>query len=133
MSAEHGGGRRAVTGLIGGLRCDLAHHLGAHILELVLELDLLGNSDTVFGDAGSAEALIEHDIAALRAKSDPHGIVEDVNAAQHLVARVGGESDFLGGHVSLLLKDPWARRSIYPDRGPFRDAMDYSRGLLFAV
>jgi hypothetical protein len=51
MSAEHGGGRRAVTGLIGGLRCDLAHHLGAHILELVLELGRIGLSQSLAGGA----------------------------------------------------------------------------------
>ena len=35
---------------------DLAHHLRAHVLELVLELDLLGDGDAVLGDARGAEA-----------------------------------------------------------------------------
>src|SRR2546430_298072 len=38
---EHGGGRRAVAGLVGGVGRDFLHHLRAHVLELVLELDLL--------------------------------------------------------------------------------------------
>ena len=54
---EHGRGGRAVTGLVGGLRGDLAHHLRAHVLELVLELDLLGDGDAVLGDARRAEDL----------------------------------------------------------------------------
>jgi hypothetical protein len=86
---EYGGGRGAVTRLVRGLRCDLAHHLGAHVLELVLELDLLGDGDAVLGDAWRAEALVEYHIAALRAERNPHGIVEDVDTAQHLVARFG--------------------------------------------
>jgi hypothetical protein len=36
------------------LRSDLADHLRAHVLELVLKLDLFGDGDTVFGDAGRA-------------------------------------------------------------------------------
>ena len=52
---EHGGGGGAVAGRVVGLLGDLAHHLGAHVLELVLELDLLGDGDAVLGDAGSAD------------------------------------------------------------------------------
>jgi hypothetical protein len=51
---KHGGGGRAVAGQVGGLRSDLADHLRAHVLELVLKLDLFGDGDTVFGDAGRA-------------------------------------------------------------------------------
>src|SRR5229473_2253480 len=43
--------RRAVTRLIAGLLRYLADHLGAHVLELVSELDLLGDGDAVLGDA----------------------------------------------------------------------------------
>ena len=48
---EHGRGRGAVAGLVVGLLRDLAHHLRAHVLELVFELDLLGDGDAVLGDA----------------------------------------------------------------------------------
>jgi len=38
------------------LEATFAHHLGAHVLELVLKLDfLLGDGDAVLGDAGCAE------------------------------------------------------------------------------
>jgi hypothetical protein len=85
---EHGGGGGPVAGLIRGLGCDLAHHLSAHVLELVLELDLLGDGNAVFGDAGCSVRLVEHHIATLRAERHLHRIVEDVDPAQHSVARI---------------------------------------------
>ena len=48
--SQNGGGGGAVTGNVGGLRCDLANHLCAHVLKGVGELDLLGDRDAVFGD-----------------------------------------------------------------------------------
>src|SRR5207245_63654 len=99
---EHGRSGRAVPGDVGGLGRDLAYHLGAHVLELVLELDLLGDGDAVLGDAGSTEALVEHDVAALRAEGDLYRIGENVDAAQHAVAGIDRESDFLGSHNELL-------------------------------
>ncbi len=54
---EHGRGRGAVAGDVVGLLGDLAHHLRAHVLELVLKLDLLGDGDAVLGDARRAEHL----------------------------------------------------------------------------
>jgi hypothetical protein len=95
---EHGRGGGAVTGEVGGLGGDLAHHLRAHVLELVLELDLLGDGDAVLGDARGAERLVEHDVAALRAERHLHRVGENVDAAQHAVARVDREFDFLGSH-----------------------------------
>ena len=56
---QHDGGRRAITGDIVGLRCGLAHHLRAHILELVGEFDLLGDGDAILGDARRTIALVE--------------------------------------------------------------------------
>src|SRR4029077_15431317 len=97
-----GGGGGAVAGLVGGLGGDLAHHLRTHVLELVLELDLLGDGDAVLGDAGSAERLVEHDVAALGAERHAHGVGERIDAAQHAVARVDREFDFLGRHFGVL-------------------------------
>ena len=85
---EHRCGRGAVTGEVRGLRGDFAHHLRAHVFELVLELDLLGDGDAVLGDAGGAERLVEHDVAALGAERHAHRVGENVHAAQHPVARV---------------------------------------------
>ena len=51
---EHGRGGGAVAGHVGGLGGDLAHHLRAHVLERVLELDLLGHRHAVLGDGGAS-------------------------------------------------------------------------------
>src|SRR5450756_583103 len=44
-SRQNGGGGGAVAGSVGRLGGDFAHHLGAHVLELVLKLDFLGDGD----------------------------------------------------------------------------------------
>src|ERR1700743_468394 len=93
---QNGRGGGAVAGGIGRIGGAFADHLGAHVLELVVELDLLGDGDAVLGDAGSAERLVEHDVAALRAERHLDGVVENVDAAQHLVARINAEFDFFG-------------------------------------
>ena len=98
---ENGGGGGAVAGDVVGLRSDFADHLGAHVLELVLKLDFLGDGDAVLGDARGAERLVEDDVAALGAERDLHRVGEDVDAAQHLVARVGREFYVFGSHCCL--------------------------------
>jgi hypothetical protein len=72
--------------------------LGAHVLELVFEFDLLGNGDAVLGDAGGAVRLVEDDIAALGTQRRLDSVVEDLDAAQHAVAGVGGEAYVFGRH-----------------------------------
>src|SRR5580700_1342949 len=93
---QHGRGGGAVAGSIGRLGGDFAHHLGAHVLELVLKLDFLGDGDAVLGDAGGAERLVEHDVAALGAERHLDRVVEDIDAAQHAVAGIDAEFDFFG-------------------------------------
>src|SRR2546430_1323847 len=70
---EHGRGGGAVARLIGGLGGDLAHHLCAHVLELVFQLDFLGDGDAVLGHARGAERFVEHHVAALGAERHLHG------------------------------------------------------------
>ena len=98
---EHGRGRGAVTGLVGGVGSDFLHHLRAHVLELVLELDLLRDGHAVLGDGRGAEALLEHGIAALRAQRHLDRVGEDVDAAQHARARVVAETYVFSCHVSV--------------------------------
>src|SRR5712664_636180 len=93
---QHGRGGGSVAGSIGRLGGHFAHHLGAHVLELVVKLDFLGDGDAVLGDAGCAERLVEHDVAALGAERDLHRVVEDFDAAQHPVAGIDAEFDFFG-------------------------------------
>ncbi len=95
---ENGRGRGAVAGKVIGLGRNLAHQLRAHVLELVLQFDLLGDGDAVLGDARRAERLVDDDIAALRAQRHLHRIGENVDTAQHALAGVGMKSDFLGSH-----------------------------------
>ena len=97
---ENGRGRGAVAGSVVGLRGDLAHHLRAHVLELVGELDLLGDGDAVLGDARRAVALLDHDIPALRPQRDTHGVRKHVDAPNHTVAGVLRKLHFLGRHSS---------------------------------
>jgi hypothetical protein len=72
--------RGAVTSHVAGLRRDLAHHLRAHVLETVLELDLLRDRHAVLGDRRRAEALLDDDVAALGAEGDLHRVRERVDA-----------------------------------------------------
>src|SRR5712664_3289286 len=93
---QHGRGGGAVAGSVRRLGGHFAHHLGAHVLELVFELDFLGDGDAVLGDAGRAERFVQHDVAALGAERDLHRVVEDFDAAQHPVAGIDAEFDFFG-------------------------------------
>src|SRR5207342_3049308 len=95
---QHGGGGGAVTGGVVGLGGDFAQHLCAHVLELVLELDLLGDGDAVLGDARGAKTLFDHDIAALGTERHLHRIGEDIDAAQHAVAGVAGKFHVFCSH-----------------------------------
>ena len=62
---------------------DLAHHLRAHVLERILEVDLLGDGDAVLGDRGRAELLVEDDVASLGAERDLDRVGELVDAAEN--------------------------------------------------
>ena len=104
-------------------------HLRAHVLELVLELDLLGDGDAVLGDARRAERLVEDDVAALRTERDLDRIGENVDAAQHALAGVAVKFYVLGSHCLTPLNGPHpeerpiaASRRMSCDAGPFETA-----------
>ena len=82
-----------------------------------IKLDFLGDGDAVLGDAGGAETLFDDDIAALGAQRHLDRIGEDIDAAQHTIARVSGKFNVLSGHLyELLMKRlviPDSRRSRY--------------------
>src|SRR5271169_5739018 len=100
---EHRRGRRAVPGLIAGPGGDLLEHLRSHVLEPVGELDLLGDGYSILGDARGAVRLVEEDVAPLGAERHLHRVGENLDAAQHAVARVAIKSDFFSSHV----RSPW--------------------------
>jgi hypothetical protein len=56
--------RRAVAGDVAGLAGDFAHHLRAHVLERIGQLDFLGDRHAVLGDRRRAELLVEDHVAA---------------------------------------------------------------------
>src|SRR5947208_6113745 len=80
---EHGRSGRAVTGNVGSLGSDFAHHLRAHVLEGILELDFLGHGHAVLGDDGRAELLFNYRVAAFGAEGNLHCIGKSVHAAQN--------------------------------------------------
>ena len=81
--SDHRCGRGAVAGNAALLCGDLAHHLRAHVLELVFKLDLLGDGHAVLADARRAIGLLKHDVASLRTERDLDRIGQDVDAANH--------------------------------------------------
>ena len=110
---ENGRGRGAVAGDCTRLTGHLAHHLRAHVFELVGELDLLRHGDPVLGDPRRAEALVENDIAAFRPQGHPDRIGESVDAAQHPLARIRAEPYVLSSHDRFLLSSCCQRQRRY--------------------
>ena len=66
---QHGGGGGAVAGDVVGLGRGFLEKLRAHVLERIVELDVLGDGDAVVGDGRRAVLLVEGDVAALRARA----------------------------------------------------------------
>jgi hypothetical protein len=95
---EHRGRRRAVARDVGGLRSDLLDHLGAHVLELVLELDLLRDGHAVLRHRGRAPRLLDDDVATARAERGLHGVGEDVDAVEDLLAAGRVKQNVFGCH-----------------------------------
>src|SRR5262245_14956465 len=98
---QHARRRGPITGNVVGLLGGLAHHLCAHVLELIFKLDFLGDRDAVLGRARGTKRLLEHDIAALGSQGDLDGIGENVDAAQHALAGFGRKFDVFRSHSEL--------------------------------
>ncbi|MNS68086.1 hypothetical protein D3C72_1013540 [compost metagenome] len=81
---QHGSGGGTVTGVVAGLGSHFLDHLGAHVLQLVLQLDFLGHGHAVLGHGRAAEAALQHHVAALRAQGHLDCVGEDVHAFDHL-------------------------------------------------
>ncbi|MNZ42151.1 hypothetical protein D3C78_597200 [compost metagenome] len=100
---QDGSGGGAVTGSVVGLGGNVFHQLRAHVLELVFQLDFLGNGNAVLGDGRSTEALVQDDVTAFRAEGGLDGIGEHVHADQHFLASGIAELNFFGSHVLFPL------------------------------
>ena len=101
---QHGGGRGAVTGHVRGLGRHFLDHLGAHVLELVLQFDFLGDRHAVLGDGGGAERALEHDVAALGAEGHFDRVGQNVHARHDAVAGGIMKLDVFSCHMSGLLR-----------------------------
>src|SRR5262249_32814887 len=57
--------------------------------------------DTVLADARRAVGFVEDDVAAFGTQRDPHRVCQNIDAAQHPLARIAMKPDFLCRHGLL--------------------------------
>ena len=100
---QNGGGGGAVTSCIVGLGGDFANELCAHVLELILQFDFLGDGNAIVGDERAAELLAQHHVAALGAQGDLNGIGQLVDACAKCFTGVLALFDLFSHKESLLL------------------------------
>ena len=105
---ENRGRGRAVARHVVGLARGLFQKLGAHILERVLKLDLLGDRDAVGAYLGWAEFLVEHHVSSAWAEGYADGVGHDVNTALHRGSCFFAELKLFRHTGSDLLKSPIA-------------------------
>ncbi len=96
---QHGGGGGAVAGEIGSLGGDLLHHLRAHVLDRIAQLDFLGHRNAVLGDGRGAELLVDDDVSALGTEGDLHRLGQLVHASLEFGAGIGVELKLFCCHV----------------------------------
>src|SRR4029077_1942273 len=89
------------AGDVVGRRGDLADELRALVLEDVLDLDLTRDRDAVVGDRGGAELLVEHHVAALRAKRHLDRIGEGIDPPLKRATRFLVELELLMCHSGV--------------------------------
>ena len=92
---KQGRGGGAVTHGVVGLGGNLLDELGAHVLHVVLQLNLLGDGDAVVGDGRGAVGALEGNVATLGAHGGGHGVGESVDALGELGTGIGAEHDVL--------------------------------------
>ncbi len=104
---QDGRGGGAVTRYVVGLGRHLLDELGAQVLVRVVELDLARDGDTVVGDGGSAELLVDDDVAALGADRHLDRVGKLVDAA-------------LKGATGVLVELKNLRHGLYPSQNELR-------------
>ena len=87
--------RRAIARDIIRLGSNFLDELSAHIFKAILELNLLGNCNTIICDGRSAIGLLENDISALRAKCYTNNICELIDALCKSLSCLNAVLDFL--------------------------------------
>ena len=92
---QHRRGRGAIAGDIRRLARHFLDHLRAHVLERVLQLDLLRDGHAVLGDGRGAELPVEDDVAPARSECDPDRIGQAVDPAKDALPRGVAVDDLL--------------------------------------
>ena len=78
--SKNSSGCGSVTSNVVGLGSSLTNQLCAHVLELILKLDLFCNGNTIICDGRCAVALVQNNVASLRSQCNLNGICQLVNA-----------------------------------------------------
>ncbi len=100
---QYRGGRRAVTGIVVGLRGYLLDHLGTHVCKRILQLYLLGYRYTILRDVRSTEFLVDDHIATLRAERHLHGVRQGIDTLLEKLSCLYIVFDFLCHNLRLCL------------------------------
>ena len=91
-----------VTGHVIGLCGNFLYKLCAHVLELVLKLDLLCNGNTVVGDKGCAIGLVKDHVPSLGSQSNSDGIRQLINTGFKSGSGLRAIFDFFSHLIHLL-------------------------------
>src|SRR6202165_538401 len=111
---QHDRGGGAVTGDVIRFACDFLDELGPHVLEGILQLDLLRNRHAVVGDCRGTELLVEYDVTAFGADGNSNRVSDFVDAALQRGTGVGIVTQLLRHcSSSFLLVMCGQRASIY--------------------
>ena len=102
--SKDGGSSGTITSIVASLGSHALNELGTGVLELVLELHLLGHGNTVLGNLGSTKLLLDNYIATLRTESYLYCIGQLVNTLLEQVTGICIELDiFSHDSISFLI------------------------------
>ena len=85
---KDGGSSCAIAGIVASLAGYALYELSASVLELVLQLNLLGNGNTILGNLGCAKLLLYNNVAAFRTECNLYGVGKLVNTILQQLACV---------------------------------------------
>jgi len=95
-SGKDSGGGGTISSFVVGLAGNLLDEVSSEVVVSVREFNILGNSDSILGDFGSAKASVENNIATTGSKGSLDGISEHIAAFEHESASLSAEFDFFG-------------------------------------
>jgi len=86
-----------ITSRFVGLGSNLLQETGTQVLELVLQVDGLGNGNTILGDLGSTKGLLNKNIATLGAEGNRDSLGQSVNTLEESGTALNAKLELLGG------------------------------------